>query len=718
METEDWKKIKQILDEALEIPPTERRRYLDALKLEAEIREEVESLLSFEITADRLMPLTALELSKDFFEGSENPLIGRKIGVYEIIRELGYGGMGAVYLAERTDEKFEQKVAVKMLRREFNIEKIRERFKRERKIQAILVHPNIATLLDAGTTSDGIPYLIMEYVEGVPIDKFCRENNLDLDQRLKLFNKVCEAVSFAHQNLIVHRDLKPSNIIVTREGEPKLLDFGISKILDANEADEKDQNTITKFGAMTPEYASPEQLNGKSVTTASDIYSLGIVLFKILTETLPFDPAKKTSAELLKAVTETEPKRPSEVADERRSKPGDPGSGIQDPRSLRGDIDNIVLKAIRKEPQRRYRTVEQFSADIWRFIDGLPITARPNTFLYQAGKFYSRNRIPVFAGILTFLGLIVGITVAVWQAGVAREQARLADQSRQLAEAAKKTAETEAERSKQEEERAKEITRFMEKMISFANPGTYAEGYRAGGEAKVIDVLNEMGGRIEKEFPDRKDIQAELHHKFAEVYLNRQKGFYGSGKYQSVLKKSVYHAQMALRLRKEFYGENHELVAKDMYYLAASGALSEQEGGKLLAKAIRTMRATNPNNLNLPYMLVDYANRLQNIVPENIREIYYREAKAPAEMGRLELAESYYLEALDIFRKHYPEDDYAIVLHKCRIAGIMAKQRKFKELKPFHLACENGLSKDYNEAQLESLGVHLNLINKAIGKGN
>ncbi len=311
MEFKNPANVKELLWEVLEIEPAKRREFLDNAGTSAEIRAEVESLLSFEAVSADFMSLAITDFSKDFepdIEAAENSLIGQEIGVYEIVGELGFGGMGAVYLAERTDGKFSQRVAVKMLKREFNVEKIRRTFKREKEILSKLNHPNIARLLDAGTTDDGVPYLVMEFIEGLPIDGFCENKNLSLNSRLKLFNKVCEAVLFAHRNLIIHRDLKPSNILITEKGEPKLLDFGISKLLDAEE-----NTSVTAIGAMTPEYASPEQIRGETVTTATDIYSLGVVLYKILTNAHPFDLKGKTNGELLKIITENEPVMPSAI---------------------------------------------------------------------------------------------------------------------------------------------------------------------------------------------------------------------------------------------------------------------------------------------------------------------------------------------------------------------------------------------------------------------
>jgi len=479
MEVKEIVNVKEILWEVLDLEPARRREFLDNAGLTAENRAEIESLLSFEAVSADFMSLEITDFTKDFTpeEKTERSLVEQKIGIYEIVGELGFGGMGAVYLAERADGKFAQKVAVKMLRREFNTEQIRRNFKREKEILAKLDHPFIARLLDAGKSEDGIPFLVMEYVEGLPIDQFCENENLSLAERLKLFNKVGEAVSFAHQNLIIHRDLKPSNILVTKSGEPKLLDFGISKLLDAEDSENK--TAVTLLGAMTPEYASPEQIKGEIVTTATDIYSLGVVLYKILTDNLPFQSKGKTNGELLKAITEDEPTAPSIVSNLKSdvSNSENRQSAIGNPQ-LRGDIDNIILKSLRKEPERRYKTVEQFVADIWRHIDGLPVLARPATVAYRASKFFQRNKIAVIATALIFLTLICGIIVSFRQT--------------KIAESARSLAENEMSKAKTEQAKSEKISRFMSKLIGYANPQWYAEGAPTKGQARVLDALEDL----------------------------------------------------------------------------------------------------------------------------------------------------------------------------------------------------------------------------------
>jgi len=441
MQAENWKKVKGILNEFLELETSARGVYLS--KLNGELRAEVESLLAFEEEAEDALRFSAVEFSKDFLDDDEanSPLIGQQIGVYKIVRELGQGGMGAVYLAERADGKFEQKSALKLLKREMNTSALRRRFQHEREILASLEHPNIARLLDAGTTDDKIPFLAMEYVEGLPIDVYCNKQKLDLNGRLDLFRKVCAAVDFAHRNLIVHRDLKPSNILVNNDGVPKLLDFGISKILSA-EFEQVNSATITKLGVMTPSYASPEQLQSKSVTTATDIYSLGVILYELLSGHRPFEKKEDNLKEIYKAVLENEPPPPSVVISEFGFRMSDSESEtvplpkytkkikfqtnqqsqILNPKSLSGDLDNIVLKALRKEPERRYSSAENLAEDIHRHQRGLPVRARPNTLSYRAEKFFKRNKAAVFAVLLIFLAIVGGLIATLWQARVAQTE--------------------------------------------------------------------------------------------------------------------------------------------------------------------------------------------------------------------------------------------------------------------------------------------------------
>ncbi|HQU84815.1 MAG TPA: serine/threonine-protein kinase [Pyrinomonadaceae bacterium] len=695
MSAENWVKIKKALREVLDAEPSERQRILET-RVPEDIRAEVESLLAFEKESADFLSLPITDFSKDFVANFEESAIlpaGQKIGIYEIVSELGIGGMGAVYLAERTDGKFAQKVAVKMLKREFNVGKIRQNFKREKEILSKLNHPNIALLLDAGTTADSVPYLVMEYVEGVPIDEFCRRENLSLVSRLKLFNKMCEAVSFAHRNLIVHRDLKPSNILVTAKGEPKLLDFGISKLLDAEE-----KTLMTAFNAMTPEYASPEQIKGETVSTASDIYSLGVVLYKILTDSLPIDLKNKTNGELLKAVTEDEPIKPSTATSFNETE--NPRSKIQNPKSMKGDLDNIVLKALCKEPERRYKTVEQFSGDIWRHLDGLPVLARPATTAYRASKFFKRNKVSVIAVALIFMSLLTGIAIAFWQAREARAHSI--------------QSEIETKKAREEQRKSEKVTKFVSKIFGYANPGWFAEGAKSEGNARVIDVVEELSGKIDTEFADEADVAAELHSTFAGIFHWISRKAPNEEVYKIYQQKRRFHALRGLELRKQFYGEYHELVARDMFSTYGMIGTTEEEKAAFLMKAILMMRDTNPRNIHYAYMFESYAAKLILPEGESLHEAFRSSVIPPTDENRYQIAERMLREALSVWQLHYPPDHGVILAKNCWLAYSLAKQDKWTEFNEPYQTCKQIETKAQTEESFKTILPEVALVEKAL----
>ena len=378
---------------------------------DTELREKVQSLLNQ--PPDQLDAL-AHEIGLARVDPFCAALSGRRVGSYELLRELGHGGMGSVWLARRADEQFEKLVAIKLLKRGTDTDEVLRRFQKERQILARLEHPNIARLLDGGMTDDGLPYFVMEYVEGKPLTEFCRTDAPTVEERLRLFLNICRAVQFAHQNLVVHRDLKPGNILVTEDGEPKLLDFGIAKLLGPG--DEALPVTVAEDQRLTPAYASPEQVRGEPITTVSDIYTLGTLLYEILTgqNAHRFSTPHPPPTELLRVVAQEEPPRPSAAATEGSIKS-----------RLRGDLDNIILKALRKEPGRRYAGVGSFADDIQRHLENRPVSARRDTFSYRASKFVQRNKIGVAAAALILFSLVGGIIATAWQARVARaERAR------------------------------------------------------------------------------------------------------------------------------------------------------------------------------------------------------------------------------------------------------------------------------------------------------
>ncbi len=417
---ERWQRVKVIVAEALEEKSLPARIVLVKERCgdDVDLLREVESLL--EQTTESLEDFA--ESATESFRREMSILSpGNRVGAYAVVGELGRGGMGAVFLAERADGAFKKQVAIKILKRGTDTDEVLRRFRAEREILARLDHPNIARLIDAGTTDDGLPYLVMDYVDGKPITKYADEHELSVTERLKLFRVVCSAVSYAHQNLVIHRDIKPSNVFVTKMGEIKLLDFGIAKLLQEAGVEQADV-TLTVHRVMTPEYASPEQVKGEPVTTVSDVYSLGVFLYELLTGQRPYKLKQRTPDEITKAICDQEPERPSTAIAK-----GVGNAKVQIPNSklLRGDLDNIVLKALRKEPQRRYASVDLLSEDIRRHLEGLPVRARKDTPAYRASKFVRRHKLSVAATVLVALALVAGTITTAWQAHKANiERAR------------------------------------------------------------------------------------------------------------------------------------------------------------------------------------------------------------------------------------------------------------------------------------------------------
>ena len=418
-----WAIVEELFDAASKLPEAERTQWLLMHCPDPALRRELVTLLAcIGDEGERIASAVsgaALRVATE--SDPEARLIGQHLGPYRIESIIGHGGMGAVYLAVRDDQQYRQQVAIKLVRVSAASRTSLLRFRQERQILARLEHSNIARLLDGGATEDGVPYLVMEYVEGQPITKYCDERNLAIRERLKLFLKVCDAIDYAHRNLIVHRDIKPGNILINTPingaGEPKLLDFGIAKLLDP--AAETDFATQTGMQAMTPDYASPEQVRGEAVSTATDVYSLGAVLYEVLTGTRAHRIADYTPAGIAEAVCTGEPVRPSAAASTSRFR-----------RELEGDLDNIVLAAMRKEPERRYRSAADLGADITRHLEGRPVSARPDTFSYRAGKFLLRNRYGVIAAALLLLAVGSGAAATIWQA---RRAERRFQQVRSLA---------------------------------------------------------------------------------------------------------------------------------------------------------------------------------------------------------------------------------------------------------------------------------------------
>ncbi|HEX6972852.1 MAG TPA: protein kinase [Vicinamibacterales bacterium] len=413
MSGERWQRLDSLFHAMLELAPEDRPAALaQACGDDGELRAEVERLLRANNVASAFAGDVAAGIERvasTFVPHAES------IGPYRIVRELGRGGMGTVYLAERNDAQFEMRVAVKLIKRGMDSDAVLQRFRHERQILAGLEHPNIARLLDGGTSPEGLPYFVLEYVDGLPLDEYCRTHHLSVEDLLRVFLQVCAAVTYAHQHLVVHRDIKPSNILVTPEGVPKLLDFGIARLLEG--ADEL-AAAMTAFGAqaMTPQYASPEQLRGERVTTAADVYALGVLLFELLAGERPYDVTGKSTEEARDIVMRTAPARPSVVAARR----GDPAAT-----ALRGDLDAIVATAMRVDASERYQSVELLAEDIRRHLTARPVSARGDSWTYRAARFVKRRKLGVAAAAAILLTLVGGVIATSWQARVARaERAR------------------------------------------------------------------------------------------------------------------------------------------------------------------------------------------------------------------------------------------------------------------------------------------------------
>ena len=455
--------IEELFERAQARPAGEREAFLEEACDDPAMRKDVLRLLAVDDDAAEYFD----GVSKRMLAGVEEALdasdVEQRIGPYKTTRRLGHGGMGSVYLAVRADGQFEQEVALKLIRRGMETSEAVSRFLSERQILAGLSHRNIAKLLDGGVTDDGRPYFVMEHVPGVPIDVFCAERKLGLRERVALMIEVGEAVAYAHRNLVVHRDLKPSNILVDTDGVPKLLDFGIAKPL----ADEG--LTRTGMRAMTPEYAAPEQIRGQPVTTLTDVYGLGLVLYEVLTGTPPFRGQGRSGAELELSILHDDPARPSSID-----------------RRLRGDLEMICLMALRKEPERRYASAEQLCADLRAHRDGLPVLARPDTLAYRASKFVRRNRVAVVAAAIVLVTLVgSGVSLAL-----------------------------QLRRAERERDKAAQVSELLTDLLLMADPSEHR-----GADVTARDVLDRGAATIER-LDDQPEVQATLMDVMGRAYRN------------------------------------------------------------------------------------------------------------------------------------------------------------------------------------------------------
>jgi serine/threonine protein kinase/tetratricopeptide (TPR) repeat protein len=553
-----WQQVQRVFHEAVALEPPLREAYLaSACGADAALRDEVAALLAADAAPipvlDQARKALAAFLETDAAAAAEGagPELpaGARLGPYRLLHEIGRGGMGTVYLAERDDAHFARRVAVKLVGRGLESDTALRRFRHERQILAALEHPNIARLYDGGVSDDGRPYLVLEYVEGAPLDRYCDAHRLSVDARLALFESVCEAVRYAHRNLVVHRDLKPSNILVTPEGQVKLLDFGIAKLLDEDAAADDAPLTRTGMRVMTPAYAAPEQVRGEPVTTATDVYALGVVLYELLTGERPYGAAGTSRYALERAVLEQTPERPSTAV-------GRAGADLRDGagaargtspahlrRRLRGDLDTVLLTALRKEPERRYASADALLEDLRRHRAGLPLRARQDTVGYRLGKFVRRNRWLVAAGVVVLLSLVSVLGAALWQ----------------------------GRRAAHERDVAVQVSAFLESVLSASDP-TRTDAERLD-TLRVRDLLDRSAQTVRQELGTQPQVLAQMLHILGRVYVNL--GLYDRA--QPLLEE-------ALALRRGLYGPADPAVTETEETL---GLLSFNQGRYDAAERLR-----------------------------------------------------------------------------------------------------------------------------------
>jgi len=529
---ERWRQTEALLDAALDLSPEARTAFLESAAADAQVRARVMLLLAAHERVESFLQRPAAEFAASVLLGDDNgasngrPAVPERIGPYRVLGEAGHGGMGAVFLGERDDPQLRQRVAIKLVQGGSAAGGLVRRFLEERRILSSLDHPHIARLLDGGITADGVPWFAMEYIEGTPIDRYCAERRLGSAEKLHLFLRVCDAVQYAHRNLVVHRDLKPSNILVTDEGRVKLLDFGIAKLLASDPGAETGERTQTGLQPMTPGYASPEQIRGKPASTSCDVYTLGVLLYTLLTGQHPYLTTGRQPHEVARAILEDEPPLPSAVAAEGER------------RRLRGDLDTIVVAAMRKEPVRRYATAEQLAVDIRQHLRGRPVSARPDTWRYRTGKFVRRHQAGVAAAVafaMLFVGYGVTITIH-------------------------------AERVAEEAARTEEVKDFVLSLFTHANPGV-----SQGRDPTASELVDEGARRVATELAGHPAVQAEMMATLGQVYVTL-------GRYEA----AVEMLETALAIRRRLHRRPEETVARTAQLLSDAlhyqGRIAEAEG--------------------------------------------------------------------------------------------------------------------------------------------
>jgi eukaryotic-like serine/threonine-protein kinase len=629
---ERWARIDALFGAALDRPVSERLDFLAAeCGEDRELYDAVRSLLEDEAAAGALIGESVTGFAPDLLaalppDGDEDddPVAGRVVGPYRLVAELGRGGMGAVYLAERADGEFEKRVALKLVKRGMDTDEILRRFRFERRILAGLEHPNIARLYDGGASEDGRPYLVMELVEGEKITDYCDHRRLDIDERLGLFRDVCAAVQHAHQNLVVHRDIKPSNILVRGDGTPKLLDFGIAKLVDDDDTDDSPR-TRTGMRILTPEYAAPEQRRGEPVTTASDVFALGAVLHELITGRRPATAARHgptggESAGSARAGGTGGPGASGDPAELGAATTGATATAAARGttphrlrRLLRGDLGTIVEKALEADPRLRYQSAQQLLDDLDRYRQGRPVLARPPALGYRARKFARRHRVALATSGVVLLSLLGGLGAALWQAERAATERDRAERQRLIAE--------------DERDAAEQVAGFIEGMFAAANPFSAQPGRM--DTLRIGAFLDRGAERINEELRDRPLVRARMLGVLGRVYRSL-------GRYD----RAEPLLEEALATYRAVHGEAHVDVADALNALGNLYlGLERAEDAERVHRQALTLRREiqGPDHPDVGASLNNLAAALQNL-------------------GRLDEAEPLYDQLLELHRRMDPPD--------------------------------------------------------------
>lgn len=627
----------RIVSQAQALGPRERAAFVErACGTDQALRSRIMLALSEAATSDGSRSWDDLETDPGSSSG-EPPsaaLEGQRLGPYRILRRLGSGGMGDVYLAERADQEYQQRVAIKLVRSGMFSSQVQGRLRTERQILATLQHPNIARLLDGGRTADGTPYLVMEYIDGEAIDVYCDRRRLPLDQRIALVRTVCAAVHNAHQNLIVHRDLKPNNILITPAGEVKLLDFGIAKLLDARHSAHTLAVTHMDYRVMTPAHASPEQVRGDVITTASDIYVLGVLLFELLCGRRPFQLTGSRITDLERIICEQEPPLPSSMIERTaREAPGDLDAIVANRsttaarlrKDLEGDLDNIILMAMRKDADRRYHSAEQLAADLRRHLDGQPVLATGDTLVYRTRKFIARHRWPVLASAVAVLTLAAFAAITFVQARrIAHERDVVAT----------------------ERARAEQVSSFLVELFELSDPSK-----SRGNQVTARELLDIGARRVSLGLTDQPETRATLLGTIGRVYSSL-----------GLFPDAVKLFEDALASKIALYGPQHEQVAKAL--LALGNALCEQ--GRLDDCEQRLNAA------------LDMQRKLFGPAALQTAPTLLAAAKLAQQRGSLDDAERLYNDSLALYRRHGEDRTTGAASVMNELAGLYSYRSEYE----------------------------------------